>query len=327
MNCTRRQALTLTGAGLAAAAWSGPGRAADKWPTHPIHWIVPYQAGTAPDTAARIMAEAVGPMLGQPIVIENKGGAGGNLGARMAAHAAPDGYTWLYSASPMAASMRIYKEPGYDALNDFRHVLRVSNADILLVVNADSGIKTFGELVAKAKAQPGKLSYASGGVGTPSHLGAELLLSALDIKALHVPYKGANEIVQAVAGKQVDFGLPIFSVAAPLVQSGRLRALAVAGATRNPRLPDVPTFAELGVRGVQLTSWGGVSVPKGTPDAVVARIHSAFERALKQPKVVAALERDGGRVAPSTEAAYLQAFKDEMAFTETMMKKIGLEPS
>ena len=327
MNITRRHAIALTGAGLAAAAWSGHTRAADKWPSRPIHWIVPYQAGTGPDNAARILAEAVGPLLGQAIVVENKGGAGGNLGARLAARASPDGYTWVYSASPMAANMRIYKDPGYDALKDFRHVQKISSSDILLVVNANSGIQSLNELVARAKAQPGKLNYASGGVGTPSHLGAELLLTALDVQVMHVPYKGANEIVQAVVGEQVNFGLPIFSVAAPLVQSGKLRALAVAGPVRNPRMPEVPTFAELGVRGVELTSWSGVSVPKGTPDAVVAKIRSAFERALKEPKVIAAMERDGGRVDSAPEAAYVQAFKNEMAFTESIMKKIGLQPS
>lgn len=327
MSFTRRQVITQLSAGLGLGALGPVARAADEWPTRPIHWIVPYQPGTAPDNGARVIAEAVGQTLGQAVVIENKGGAAGNLGARLAANAQPDGYTWIYSAAPMAANMRIYKEPGFDAMKDFRHVMRLTSSDILLVVNAKSNIHSLKDLVARAKAQPGKLNYASGGVGTPSHLGAELLLNTLGIDVFHVPYKGANELVQAVVGGQVAMGLPIFSVAYPLVQGGKLRALGVANTVRNPRLPNVPTFAELGVSDVVLTSWGGVSMPKGVPDAVVAKTRAAFERALKQPNVITALEKSGGQVAPSDEATYLKAFQDEIRFTESMMKKLGLEPT
>ena len=223
--------------------------------------------------------------------------------------------------------MRIYKEPGFDALKDFRHIMRLTSSDILLVVNPNAGINTLADLVAKAKANPGKLNYASGGVGTPSHLGVELLLSALDLDVTHVPYKGANELVQAVMSDQVSFGMPIFSVAYPHVRGGKLKALAVAGAARNQRLASTPTLAELNVKGVELTSWGGVSAPKGTPDAIVAKVRAAFERALAQPSVIASVEKNGGQVSVSDEATYVRGFNDEIKFTEAMMKKIGLQPT
>jgi tripartite-type tricarboxylate transporter receptor subunit TctC len=326
----RRQFLarTLAAGLLPAPALLGldAARAAQPWPARPIKWIVPYLAGTAPDTTARVIHEAVARELGQPVIIENRGGVGGNLGARLAAKAAPDGYTWIYSSAPMAASMHMYKAPGYDALKDFQHVMGLTSSDIVLIVNAGSDIRTLDDLIARALQAPGKLDYASGGVGTPSHLGVELLLSAVDVQITHVPYKGASEIVNAVLGKQVSMGAPIFSVAYANIQAGKLRALAIAGPRRNPKLPQVPTLAELGVRGVELMSWGGVSVPAGTPEPIVARMRAAFEKALRQPSVVAALEEQGGNVSPMDAETYRRAFTREMELTEAMMKKASIEP-
>lgn len=310
-------------AALLPAAW--PALAADDWPNRSIKWVVPYLAGTGPDTTARILAEAVSPLLGQPVIIENKGGVGGNIGARLVAKAAPDGYTWIYSAAPMAANMRMYKSPGYDALKDFRHIMRLTTSDIVLIVNPASGINSLDELLAKARANPGKLDYASGGVGTPSHLGVELLLSSVNVQAMHVPYKGASELVNAVLGNQVTFGMPIFGVAHPQIQVGKLRALAVAGTVRNQMLPNVPTLAELGVRGVELISWGGISVPAGTPDAIANRIHAAFDRALREPATAAALIKNGGKVSPQASEAYVRGFTQEIDLTELMMKRAGLQ--
>ena len=222
--------------------------------------------------------------------------------------------------------MLMYKSPGYDALKDFRHIMRLTSSDIVVVVSSRSNIRTMHELVAQAKANKGQMNYASGGVGTPSHLGVEMMLTSAGAQATHVPYKGASELVNAVIGDQVTFGAPIFSVAYPLVKAGQLRALAVAGSKRNPTLPDVPTLAEAGINGAELTSWGGISVPAGTPDAVVEKIRAAFQQALAQPKVIAALQQQGGLVDVQDSAGYIQGFKHEMSFTEAMMKKVGLEP-
>jgi tripartite-type tricarboxylate transporter receptor subunit TctC len=299
--------------------------AQDPYPNHAIKWVVPYLAGTGPDTTTRILAEAVSPILGQPVIVDNRAGAAGNIGARSVAKAAADGYTWIYSAAPMAANMHMYRNPGFDALKDFRHIMRLTSSDIVVIVNGKSDIRSMQDLLARAKAKKGQMNYASGGVGTPSHLGVEMILSASDADATHVPYKGASELVNAVIGEQVIFGAPIFSVAYPFIRSGQLRALAVAGGRRNPVLPEVPTLAEQGIKGAQLTSWGGLSVPAGTPDAVVERIRAAFQQALTQPKVIALLQQQGGMVDLQDSAAYVQGFKDEMSFTEAMMKKVGLE--
>ncbi len=323
---TRRQ---LLGRSLATCALPLAGSitwAQAPYPSRPVKWLVPYLAGTAPDNSARILAEAVSPILGQPIVIENRPGAAGNIGTRLAAKAPADGYTWLYAGTPIASNMRTYKSPGYDALKDFRHVVRLTASDVGLIVNAESDIKTLDDLLARLKARPGQVDYASGGNGTPSHLGMELLMSVTGTQAMHVPYKGASELVNAVLGKQVVFGMPILSVAVPFIQSGKLRALAISGHERNPAVPQVPTFAELGVKGVELTSWGGVSVPAGTPDAVVERIHAAFAQALKSPELIARLEQQGGRVRVLASDEFVRSIEQEMKATETMMKKVGLEP-
>ena len=314
----------MVGSAVACALLPLRSIAADNWPERPIKWIVPYLAGTGPDNTARVLAEGVSPILGQPVIIENRAGAAGNIGARLAAKSAPDGYTWVYSSAPMAANRRMYKVPGYDAIKDFRHIMRTTSSDVALIVNAASGIDSLDELLARAKAAPGKLDYASGGVGTPSHLGVELMLSSSKALALHVPYKGASELVNAVLGNQVTFGMPILSVAYPQIVAGNLKALAIAGATRNSLLPKVPTFAELGLPGVELTSWGGISVPAGTSDPIVDRIRRAFEQALMQPSVRSGLVNAGGQITPLPPEAFTRGFIDEMALTETMMKRAGL---
>lgn len=306
--------------------WAPFCASAASWPERPIKWVVPYVAGTSPDNAARILSETLGPMLGQPIVVENRGGAAGNIGAQMAARAAPDGYTWVYSAAPMAANMLIYAQPGYNAMKDFDHVARISESDVLLVVKSDSDIDSVEELIARARAKPGTLNYASGGVGTPSHLGMELFLNEAGVQATHVPYKGASEAVNAVLGDQVEFSMPIFGVAYPQVQAGRLKALAVASKRRNARLPDVPTLAEQGVENVDLVSWGGVSLPAGTPEPIIKKVYGALHEALQNPKVAEALAALGSRISPSTRDEYEKNFEREIAMTETIMKRLDMAP-
>ena len=315
-------------AALAAASLvlGAAGAQAQDFPSRPIKWIVPYLAGTGPDTTVRIVAEAMSELLKQPVVVENKGGAAGNLGAQLAARAAPDGYTWVYSATTMSASMRMYRKPGYDVMKDFTHVGRISQSDVLLVVNPDSGITSTRELVERARSRPGQLSYGSGGVGTPAHMGAELMLHAAGVRALHVPYKGASESVNAVLGKQVDFALALASVAMPQIQAGKLSALAVTGPHRNPRLPNVPTLAEAGIPGVQLVSFGGLSVPAGTPAAVTRRIGAALQKALALPEVRAKLEANGSLVVPSSGEEYAQNLQAEIGLTEKMMNAARLSP-
>lgn len=310
---------------VAAAAMALPSVQAQDFPTRAIRWVVPYLAGTAPDNTVRIVADAMSQELKQPVVVDNKGGVAGNLGAQIVVRAAPDGYTWVYSATTMAASMRMYKKPGYDMLKDFIHVGRIATSDLLVTVHPDSGITTLKDLLDKGRKQPGKLSFGTGGIGTPAHMAAELLLSSTGVEALHVPYKGASESANAVASKQVDFALTISSVSLPHLAANRATALAVTGPKRNPRLPNVPTLAEAGVPGMAVTSFGGLSVPAGTPAPIVKRIEEALAKVLANPDVRAKLEANGGVVSPSTPQEYTDSLKAEVALIERMMKSARLE--
>jgi tripartite-type tricarboxylate transporter receptor subunit TctC len=311
---------------LAAAVLASAGvQAQDDYPSHPIKWIVPYLPGTAPDITVRITAQAMSEILKQPVVIENKAGVAGNLGAQMAAKAPADGYTWVYSASPMASSMRMYRKPGFDVFKDFTHVGRITQSDIVLVVSPESGMGSLKELLERARTHPGKLSYASGGVGSPAHMGAALILKAAGAKALHVPYKGASESASAVVGRQVDFALTISSVSLPYIQGGKLVPLAVTGPKRNPRLPNVPTLAEAGLPGVTLVSFGGLSVPTGTPAPIVKKIEDALAKALASPDVRRKLEANGALVQPGTPEEYTQDLKAEVALTEKMMHTANIQ--
>jgi tripartite-type tricarboxylate transporter receptor subunit TctC len=309
---------------LAAAALLCGAAHAQDFPNRPIKWVVPFLPGTSPDLTVRIVAEGMTPLLKQPIVIENKPGAAGNLGAQQAARSPADGYTWVYSSSPMASSMVMYQKPGFDVMKDFTHIGHIAAADSLLVVNPALGINSLKELVEYAKKNPGKMSFASGGVGSPAHLSAEMILNAAGAEAVHVPFKGASESVNAVIGKQVEFAMVIFAVGQQHVQSGKLKALAVSGPKRNPRLPNVPTLAESGVP-VTLISFGGLSVPAGTPKPIAERIATAFNQALTTPEVKAKLEALGSMPATSTPEEYSAMLKAEIDLTAKMMKAAKIE--
>ena len=315
----------LSRAVLAATAGLVMNAQAQDFPNRPIRWIVPYLAGTAPDNTVRIVAEAMAPILKQPVVVDNKPGAAGNVGAQLAARAAADGHTWVYAASPMAGNMRMYKKPGFDAMKDFTHVGRIAVSDLSLIVHPESGIRTVKDLIERARKEPGKLSFASGGVGSPAHMGAELVLNTAGVTALHVPYKGASESVTAVMGKQVDFALAVSSVALSHISAGRLHALAVTGAQRNRSQPNTPTLSESGLSGLQLSSFGGLSVPAGTPAPIVRRLSEALTQALAMPEVRAKLEAQGGTVAPSTPEEFRDALQAEIGLTERMMKSARIE--
>jgi len=319
--------ISITRAAAAAllfAAATGA-HAQQDYPSRPIKWIVPYLAGTAPDTTVRITGEAMSKILGQPVVVENRGGVAGNIGAQLAAKAPADGYTWVYSSSVMATNMRMYRNPGFDVMKDFVHVGRITQSDSVIVVQPDSGIATVKDLVERLRKSPGKLAYASGGVGSPSHMGAELFLAATKTQALHVPYKGASESTNAVAGKQVDFALALVSPALPHIQGGKLKPLAVVSPKRNVRLEKVPTLAEAGVPGIALVSFGGLAVPKGTPAPVVQKMRDALAQALAMPDVREKLEAAGASVVPSTPEEFAQSLQAEIALTEKLMKAANIE--
>lgn len=301
-------------------------QAQDAYPNRVIKWFVPFLAGTAPDTTVRIVAEAMGSELKQTVVVENKPGGAGNLGAQAAARSAPDGYTWVYSSSPMAAAMRMYKKPGFDVMKDFVHIGRIANADLTVVAQPDTGFASLAAMLERLRKQPGKLAFASGGIGSPAHMGGELLLATAGVEATHVPFKGATESVNAVIGKQVDFALAISSVALPQIQAGKAVALAVTGPQRHPKMPQVPTLREVGVA-MTVQSFGGLSVRAGTPAPIVSRISAALNKVLAMPDVRAKLEINGGHAAPSTTDQYTELMRAEIGLAEKMMKAAKLEPN
>lgn len=290
-----------------------------------IRWIVPYQPGSAPDMQSRIVGDALSKVLNRPIVIDNKPGAAGNLGAQLVRRTLADGNTWIFSGSPIAANMRIYKAPGFDAMKDFIHVSMIASSDSVLVVDARSDIRNLTDLLQRLHTKPGASSYGSGGSGTPSHLGAEWLLQSAKAQAIHVPYRGAAAITMAVQSGEVLFAMPIVGVAAAQVQAGKLRALAVTGSHRNPRLPAVPTLAESGFPDITLISFGGVSVPAGTPAPVVQRIEAAMRQVLAMPAVREKIEATGSEVASSDSQAFTAALAAEINATERMMRAAALE--
>ena len=313
--------------GLAAAALlPSPALAqTGDWPNRPIKLILPFLPGTAPDITMRPLAEMMGSILKQPIIIENRAGAAGNLGAQLAARAAPDGYTWVYASSTMAASMRMYKVPGFDALKDFAMVGRISKADLLLIAPLDSGLRTLGDLIDRARKSPGKLNFASCGVGTPAHLSAELMLSVAGVTATHVPYKGATESLNAVLGKQVDFAMTITSVSLPQWKAGKIAALGITAGARNQAAPEVPTLIEQGLAGVEVGSFGGLAVPAGTPPAIVKRLNEVMREALAHPEMRAKLAAQGNAPEPSSPEEFTAIMRAEIGLTEKMMKAARLE--
>lgn len=290
-----------------------------------IRWIVPFQAGSSPDIVCRIVGDALSKVLHQTVVIDNKPGAAGNVGAQLARRAPADGNTWLYSGAPLAANMRMYKAPGFDAMKDFTHIGMIASSDAVLVVDARSDIHSLSELMQRMKAKPGAFSFGSGGSGTPSHLVAEWLLQSAHVQAVHVPYKGAAATTMAVQMGEVLFGIPIVGVAAPHVQAGKLRALAVTGHHRNPRLPTVPTLVESGFPDITLVSFGGLSVPVGTPAPVVRRIEAALQQVLAMPAVREKIEATGAEVGSGDSQAFTAVLAAEIPATERMMRAAALE--
>jgi tripartite-type tricarboxylate transporter receptor subunit TctC len=319
---TRRHALHLA----AATLLTGPVSAqTGNWPNRPITLIIPFQPGTSPDITMRPLVEVMGAMLKQPIVIENRAGASGSLGAQLAARAAPDGYTWMYAGSVHAATMSMRKKPGFDILKDFAMVGRTGTAEMLLVAPVDSGLKTVNDLIDLARKNPGKLNFASGGTGSPAHLAAELMLSTAGVTATNVAFKGASDSLNAVIGKHVDFAMIFTSVALPQVKAGKVAVLGITSGTRNPTAPEIPTLIEQGLAGVEVTGFGGLAVPAGTPPAIVNRIWEVMREALARPDIRARMEAQGNPPRPTGPDEFTAAMRAEIVLTERMMKAARLE--
>ena len=288
MTPPRRSALAAALRGLFALALGACSAAAlaQSWPSKPIHFVVPYGAGSSPDVFARVIAEKIAPRLGQPVIVENKPGAGGNTGTGSVAKAPGDGYTYIISTNgPLVYNSVLYKNLGYDPFKDLRPVVFGGAQANVCAVRADSGIQSLGDLVKAMKANPGKFNFASTGVGSLSQLGVELLKAKTDTFAVHIPYASSPLAITAVLQGDVQFAcVPAVSVM-PQVKAGKLRALAVSTEKRSPFTPDIPTMKEAGLPEIENLAWMAFLAPASTPDEIVERMNKEINAALAAPEV------------------------------------------
>jgi tripartite-type tricarboxylate transporter receptor subunit TctC len=300
---------------------------AQSYPTKTIKLVVPFGPGGPTDVAARVVAQVVQTGLGQSVVIENRPGAGGATGTKSVATAEPDGYTMLIGTSAtLGVVPALVKSPGYDPIKSFTPVGKISDSTTILVVPPDFPANTVAELVAYAKANPGKLSYSSAGYGNQTQLAAELLLARAGIKAVHVPYKSGAEMVTAVLSEQVQMSFPDVSILLPLIQEKKIKALAVTSATRHPQLPNVPTMAEAGIPDYVTTFWTGVIVPAGTPPDIVGKLNGALNDGLNSQLVQNSLGKVGAQPAPGSPQDFGKFIADETRKWSAIAKTAGLEP-
>ncbi|VFR30541.1 Tricarboxylate transport protein TctC [plant metagenome] len=300
-------------AAMCLAALSLVGTAAHAaFPERAITIVVPYAPGGASDTVARLLANRMADKLGTSIVVENKPGASGTIGANFVARAPADGYTVLYDATPYSINPQLFAKMPFaaDALQPLSLVLLQPNT---LIVKPDSPFKDVTSLVEAAKAKPGTINFASGGSGTVQRLAAELFRQQLGLDMVHIPYKSGGPAIVDVMGGQVDFMFSTVAAAYPLVSTGKLRALAVSSAQRSERLPDVPTVAESGVPGYEAYEWNGLFLPKGTPEAVSAKLHAVLVQVLDEAEVKQRLSDLGAQPAGSTPADFSAFLRKESA--------------
>jgi tripartite-type tricarboxylate transporter receptor subunit TctC len=307
---------------LAAVA---PLAGAQGFPDKPIHFIVPFTAGSGTDIIARTVAEPMSRALGQPIIIENRPGAGGTLGAAQVAKSAPDGYTLLIHSAGHVANPSIYASLPYDTLKDFAGVTPLASLPNVLIVSPAKGWKSVADLVDNARANPGKLNYASAGVGSATHMNAEIFRDAAKFTAVHVPFKGTPEAMTETATGRVDFFFAPLSSALPLIKDGRLQALAVGTAQRSPVLPNVPTTVEAGFPKSEYVFWVALLAPAGTPKAVVDRLNAEALKALASPEVKERLAVLGAEPMPMAPAAFDAFLRSETARMADVVKAAGIK--
>ncbi|MDA8449527.1 tripartite tricarboxylate transporter substrate binding protein [Acidovorax sp. NCPPB 3859] len=303
-----------------AAVALAAGLAHAAFPERPVTIVVPYAPGGAADAVARVIATRMGAKLGTSVIVDNKAGASGTIGASFVAKAPADGYTMLYDATPYSINPHLFPRMPYasTALQPLSLVLLAPN---VLIVKADSPLKTVDDLVARAKAQPGRLNFASGGSGTVQRLAAELFRQQLGLDMVHVPYKSGGPAIADVMGGQVDFMFGTVAATYPLITGGKLRALAVSAPERSKRLPDVPTVAEAAIPGYEAYEWNGVFLPAGTPAPIAAQLQQALAEVLKEDEVRQRLTDLGAQPIGSTPAEFATFLKKEDAKWGEVVRK------
>ena len=318
----RRHAVVL---GFAFALVAGVAHAQGDWPNHPIRMIVPYPPGGGTDVVARIVNEKLSQELGQPIVIDNRGGAGGSVGTEIASKAPPDGYTILLTLSSHTINPKLFPKLGYDVERDFIPISLAASIPQILVANPSVPATNMQELLAWMKANAGKVNYASVGVGSPAHIAGELLKLKSGVQMTHVPYKGGGPAMTDVIAGQVQLAIVSMPAALQFVKAGRVKALAVASAKRSASAPDVPTIAEGGLD-VVVESWYGVLVPAKTPAPIVAKLNAAMVRVLAMPDVKEKLFAQGAEAVSNSPAEFEAIIKDELGKWEYVIREAKITP-
>ena len=319
---TRREFLRVAGAGMAASLLPASALA-QAWPTKPIKAIVPFGPGSTIDVIGRMVLEPLSQALGQPIVVENRGGAGGSIGSAAVAKSDPDGYTLLVHASAHSAAPAVYPHLSYDVARDFSGVAVFGTVPNVTVISPAKGIRTLGELVEAAK--KGSMTFASAGVGSATHWAVERLKIAAGFNALHVPFKGGPEALTQVASGQVDFMSIGISSGMPFIRSGRLIPLAVSTLARSSALPGVPTTTEAGYPNSDYTFWNGMLVPSKTPRTIVGRLHEETMKVLRLPALAERLKPQGIEPMPLGPAEFDALIAKEVESNKAIVKAAGLK--
>ena len=318
----------LAGASVAALAVSlAAPLAAQTYPSRPIRYVVPFAAGAGVlDIMARIVSQHLGTSLGQQVVVDNRPGAGGNVGAEIAAKAAPDGYTMLMGNTALVVSPYLFAKLSFDPLTDFVPVTQVNSAPLLLVVHPSLPVTSVAELVAYAKARPGQLNYGSGGIGTTPFLATELFKSLAGIDVVHVPYKGGAPALADLVAGQLSFMIENVPGTLPFVKDGKLRALAITSRQRLALVPEVPTMIEAGVADYEMIGWNGIFLPKGTPAEITARLNADLVKVLGTVEMKEQLGKLGAEPVGSTPAAFGAFVQAESRRWGKIIKDLGIKP-
>jgi tripartite-type tricarboxylate transporter receptor subunit TctC len=321
---SRRRHLALLGAALAAPAlprFAG----AQAWPSKPIRAVIPFTAGSTVDIVSRIVFEPLSQQLGQSIIVENRGGAGGTIGAGMVARADPDGYTMLAHSSAHVATPAIYPNAPYDSARDFVPVGALGSSPNIVVVAPDRGFKTLQELVAAAKAKGGAMTFGTAGVGSSTHFTTERFRFSAGFEGVHVPFRGMPEVLTEVMTGRVEFCFSTIAAALPFIRDNKLLALAVSTPKRSSALPEVPTTLELGYANSDYTFWNGLFLPAKTPREIVDKLAAETQKAATSPAVVAKLAAQGIDPMPITPAEFDAQIRKEIAESIALVKAAGIK--
>lgn len=323
MSLTRR--LLLTSA-IASAALLSTGLQADAYPDQPVTIVVSYPPGADTDAMARLFADQLTERLGQPVVVENRPGAGGTIGNGSVARAAADGYTLLYTPNPFTTAplvMDLPEDAGYDVLEGFDPIILAGHQAVLVVANPETGIETIDDLVTQAR-NGQNLSYGSPGAGSPMHIAAEWLNREAEIEALHIPYRGVSPIVPDVLAGHIDLGYVTYGPVAQLIESGRLNLVAITDPERSPVLEGVPTIAEQGYEAVRLGAWHGLMAPKGTPEEIIETLNAQMNAILEMPEVIEQMAQFGAVPAGGEPQALAEINADDYARLSAIIEELGI---